>query len=623
MTLQNEAESQLAVDSAPQPGGVTADLDLEGLADLVVAMMGRLPGIRDPLVMFECRGAQARGDDARVRAPANRVPSRGLRRAVREAERLGVPAVSGAMPGRDGASGASFVAVPLMRHENKEPAAILCAEVQVEDQHGLSGSVELLKLAAGWLHARMAEAERAGADARAALAGSALGAIVTLAEAPRLAETLQSLAIDLKQRFELDRVSIGFVGQRRARVRAISNAPQISRAQPLVRNLAAAMDEALDQDSPLLWQAGTSASGPRITEAHAALAESDDRRAVFTVPMMDRARRIGAVVAERHDGRGFAPGELDVFESVVSMLAPLLEEKRLNDRWLLVKGLASLKGIGVAAVGRRYFAWKAAGLGIGLCFWALVAIDIPHAVKADAVVQGLQERQVSASYSAFIAEAPVREGDRVAEGDLLVQLDDRELALELLGLRTRAEEIRLELARARAEEERAVARILRARLDQVEAEQRLIEERMARMRMTAPFDAVVISGDLSRSIGRSVSEGEPLLTIAPAGQYRIRLSLDQSDVDLVEPGLDGVLRLTARPDTDHAITLSDIVPVAEYGDGRTTFATEARFVEPPAVALYGMEGSARLEMGERPVAAVWFGQIWERLRRWAWGIGLG
>ena len=525
------------------------------------------------------------------------------------------------MPGAPDAHGPCFVAVPFRMLEGGPVTAILSAELRLSERVSLTTALDMLDLALGWLRAEFAEAARDTAEAQAGLAASALGAVVSLAEPPRLAEALQALVLDLKERFGCDRVSIGLAGLRRVRVTAISNAPQISRAQPLVRNLAAAMEEALDQDSPLLWPSPHSA-GPRVTAAQAALAEADPGRTVYTVPMTAHDRPVAALVFERHDARGFAQHELETLEAVVTTLGPLLDEKRRNDRLLAVKALASLRDLASAVIGRRHFAWKAAVLGVAAAVWALIAVQVPYVVKAEAVVEGVQQRQISASFDGFIAEAPVREGDQVAAGDLLVRLDDREQALELLRLGTQADELQLELDRAIGEQERAAAQILRARLDQFEAQRRLVEERMARMRMTAPFDAVVISGDLSRTVGRSVSRGEPLMTIAPVGDYRIRLVVDQSHADLVAPGLEAALRLTAQPGQDHVITLAETLPVAQYANGRTTFAVEARFQQAPPEALHGMEGRARIAIGDRALGEVWFGPLLDRVQLWLWGAGL-
>lgn len=599
------------------------DVWVRDLAQTVCGLIERQAGVSDVLVAIRIKGASAPLD---ARCPQERLPSEGLLAVADEAMRLGVPIMSGAVPGRSAPGGVSLVAAALLPFDDEPAAAVLAVELRARDQDALTSAMDIVNLALGWTAAAFARTQCQAAVTRAGLSAGALGAVVTLAETPDLAESLQALAIDLKERFACDRVAVGMVRFRRARVSTISNAVQISRSQPLVRNLAAAMEEALDQGSPLYWPharaAGGEAARARVTEAQATLAEQDSRRAIYTVPMVVGERQIGALVFERHDGRGFERSELEVLEAVASTLSPLLEEKRNNDRYLAVKALVSLYGVMTTLVGRRHFAWKAVGLAVVAVVAVLASWQVPHSVKAEATVEGVQLRQVAASFEGFIAEAPVREGDRVAAGDLLVRLDDREQALELLRLTTQAEEIGFDLDRTVGEQDPAAAQILRARLQQIEAQRLLIEERMRRMQMTAPFDAVVLSGDPTRSVGRAVAQGEPLLTIAPAGEYRIRLAVAQADAALIRPGQAGKLRLAAHPDREMPVTVRDIVPVAESRDGRTVFFVEARFVDEQSDALHGLEGRARLEAGNRNLAAVWVGPFWDQLRLQAWAIGL-
>lgn len=593
------------------------------LAQTVFMLIERLPGVTDVLLSIRINCTSAPSD---VRWPQDRLPAAGLSDAVSEAVRLGVPIISGALPGRSVPCGVAFVAMPLLPFDDEPAAAVFAVELRVMDQDALTSVLDIVNLALGWAAAAFARTQCQVAVRRAGLSTCALGAVVTLAETADLAESLQALAIDLKDRFACDRVAIGMVRFRRARVRAISNAVQISRSQALVRNLAAAMEESLDQGSPLHWsQAGDEGvehGKARVVDAQATLAEQDPRRAIYTVPMVVGERQIGAIVFERHDGRNFDQSELEVLEAVTSTLSPILEEKRNNDRYLLIKALVSLHGLMAALLGRRYFAWKSVSLAVAVVVAVLFSWQVPYSVNAEAMVEGVQLRQVAASFEGFIAEAPVREGDRVQAGDLLVRLDDREQALELLRLSTQAEEVGFELDRTVGEQDPATAQILRARLQQIEAQRLLIEERMSRMRMTAPFDAVVLSGDPTRSVGRAVSQGEPLLTIAPAGEYRIRLSIAQSDAALIRPEQTGKLRLAAHPDREMPVLVRDIVPVADSREGRTFFFIEARFVDEQSDALHGQEGRARLEAGERSLAASWFGPLWDRMRLQAWALGV-
>ena len=53
------------------------------------------------------------------------------------------------------------------------------------------------------------------------------------------------------------------------------------------------------------------------------------------------------------------------------------------------------------------------------------------------------------------------------------------------------------------------------------------DRKIARSRLAAPFDGIVISGDLSQQIGAPVETGKKLFEIAPLQSYRIILQVDE------------------------------------------------------------------------------------------------
>ena len=68
-----------------------------------------------------------------------------------------------------------------------------------------------------------------------------------------------------------------------------------------------------------------------------------------------------------------------------------------------------------------------------------------------------------------------------------------------------------EYSQALAEHERSRVHVLQAQLAQVEAQIALIDEQLSRTRLVAPFDAVVVKGDLTQSLGAPVERGNVLV----------------------------------------------------------------------------------------------------------------
>ena len=237
---------------------------------------------------------------------------------------------------------------------------------------------------------------------------------------------------------------------------------------------------------------------------------------------------------------------------------------------------------------------------------------------ANAVVEGSTERIISASFDGFIADAPAREGDVVKAGQILVRMDDRDLVLERVRLVTDAAQEQLELDKSIATRDRNQTAIREARVKQSAAKIKLVDIQMGRVELRAPFDGLIISGDLSQSIGASVAKGQPLMTVAPLDDFRVVLAVDESRISSVAPGQIVWLRMTALPDQVFAAHISAVQPVARYGEGKTTYRVLARLDQSEEDLLHGMQGVARVEVGLRPLWSVWFTPVIDRLRLILW-----
>ncbi|MEJ0068149.1 MAG: HlyD family secretion protein [Pseudomonadota bacterium] len=104
----------------------------------------------------------------------------------------------------------------------------------------------------------------------------------------------------------------------------------------------------------------------------------------------------------------------------------------------------------------------------------------------------------------------------------------------------------------------------------------MVDEELARARMTAPFDGLVLSGDLSQSIGAAVRRGDVLFEIAPLRDYRVELLVHESQIADIVPGQTGELVAAALPDAVFPFTVERITPVAKPHEGRTFFAVDGR-----------------------------------------------
>ena len=307
----------------------------------------------------------------------------------------------------------------------------------------------------------------------------------------------------------------------------------------LTKAIEAAMDEAIDQFALVLEPPPDDAV--LVTSAHARLAGMHAPATVLTVPLLARETPVGAVTFERPVSQPFTPRAIALIEAVAAILGPALADKRLADRLLILRAadagrayLGSL--VGPTHLGRKLALAAVAALGLAAYF-----VHADYTVHAHARVTGRVQRAVAAPYDGFIREAPVRAGDEVKAGGLLVALDDRDLVLERLRWVTERQVHLAEYDQAMSAGKRADVVRLQSEIDQAIARIHLVDEQLAHSKLVSPFDGLIVSGELSQSIGAPVRRGDVLLEVAPLDDYRVQLEVPEGQVADVAPGLRGTL----------------------------------------------------------------------------------
>jgi multidrug resistance efflux pump len=211
-------------------------------------------------------------------------------------------------------------------------------------------------------------------------------------------------------------------------------------------------------------------------------------------------------------------------------------------------------------------------------------------------------------------------GDIVRQGDLLVSLEDRELQLEHRKWSTKYEQLTKQNRRALADRDAAQVRILTAESEQARTQLDLLDDQLSRTRIVAAFDGIIVSGDLSQSLGAPVEKGQVLFETAPLEAYRVVLRVDERDIADVRAGQEGALLLTAFPDDAVRFTLEKVTPVSQAEEGLNYFRAEAELEGAPARLRPGMEGVGKIEVDRRHLVWIWTHTIvdWLRLKLWRW-----
>ena len=423
----------------------------------------------------------------------------------------------------------------------------------------------------------------------------------------RLAESATALAVELVELLQCRRATIGLLQGERLRIAGSSQANAIDPRHEAAAALSAAMHEALDQSQSVSWP--PLAVNPPVSLAQRELAGSGQ---ACSIPIVVSGQAVGALTLER-EGAPFTLPELALCEDVTSFAGPVLALQQAAEAPWQRRAAGWLRER-LATPSRKRTAWAAGVLTV----LALLALPLPWRVSAPARLEGSVQRAVVAATDGFLQQSNVRPGDRVQAGQVLAQLSSQDLELERKRRESELRQHENAYRAAEARNDRTQMVINQSRAAEVQAMLSLVDAQLERSQLAAPFDGVVIKGDLSQNLGAPVQKGEVLMVLAPSESFRLIVEVDESDIASVQPGQHGQLALAARPEQPLRFTTRRIVPVATSADGRNYFEVEAAPDEAQPNLRPGLSGVAKIEVGERSLGWLLFHRAfaWLRLALW-------
>ncbi len=511
--------------------------------------------------------------------------------------------------------GGAQIAYPLER--GGALAGVVALQLKASAGASAGETLRLLEWGVGWLDALLVREQGAEEAVRLARACAALDAVVVANEEQRLATSALAVANDLAVRLRCRAVMIGAARRQTGpRLVAMSGAAWFDRRSALVGKIEDAMGEAFEQQATLVHPEPQASR--HICVAQAALARELGDPHVLSVPYVGHGHPVGVITYARDEP--FDPGTVTLCEALGALLGPVFEGKQRLERWIAGRLRDDLAEAWHRVLAPRRIAAKV-GATLALALLGFVFFyETPYRVTANAVIEGSVLHAAAAPFDGYVASADARAGDVVRAGALLAALEERDVRLELARWRGEHEQALRRYREGLAKHDRVAARIAAAQVDQAGAQVALAEEKLRRTRIVAPFDGVVVSGDLSQLLGSPVERGKVLFEVAPLDAYRVILKVDERDIDRVQVGQRGMLALTGRAADRLDFHIVNVTPISSPGEGANRFRVEARLDEASARLRPGMEGVGKITTASQSLA--WIGthrvHDWLVLALWRW-----
>ncbi len=496
---------------------------------------------------------------------------------------------------------AVFLSVPVYDAANRTIGAMALVQVGfgTDDVQGRLASLESLSRL-------VAQATELLIQPRAAATtpGGSAQALVQSASASTAEELAFAITNNLRNKFDCELVALGMVHRRKVKVLSLSGLDQVPQRNPGVACIQAAMEECLDAGLPIVCQKGDTWTSERSTAGyglHRQWQVSVKGDAVASIPLRNHDRTAAVLSLRRRATEPFTDQQIKEIQSKVEpYIAALLTVDKAGRSLFRHAGESLYQQVSLFSQpghrGRKY----ASVMMVAAAVWFFFG-TLEYRLNVPCLVIPAHSRHVTAPFVGILEKAEVVQGDRVRRGQVLCQMDTRGLVQERAELLAEIAVHEHDLNRALADREPVEAQLATAKQKLAQTRLEIANRKIEEATMRAPFDGVVIVGDLRRQIGSTIERGTSLLEIAPSSSWALELQVPEVEAEELIGGLSGTFALKARPEYTQTFSITRVHLKAQAQGRKNIYLAEGNTQAGPPWMRPGMEGLAKISIGRRPV----------------------
>src|SRR6478736_1855772 len=494
-----------------------------------------------------------------------------------------------------GSAGLSLIVLALETGETTD-GCVLAVTLPLERAKALAETADLLRLAADTplLYQRQRQLERVKRDI--IYFSQALEVLTALNAHTRFLAVAMSLTNEVATRFQATRVALGWLEEPYIRTQAVSGADRFEKKMEAVQRLEAAMEEARDQDEEILFPPPPDLQ--QVTRDHEAYAKSEGVDRLVSVPIRVDGEVRGVLTLERATP-AFTEDEVAGLRVLADQVARRLDELRRNDRWFGARWALWWREYFAQWLGPRHTWSKVAAVAGVLLAVIIFLVPVSYRVEAPFLMRSDALAHLPAPFDGYLAEVLVRPGDPVTKGQVLARLDDSDLLIEESSAKAELQRYASEAEQAEANRQLADMRVALAMKAQAQARLELCRYRLARAVVRAPYDGVLVEGDLRERIGAPVRTGEVLMKVTQLAGLYVEMQVPERDIDQVLASQTAEMAFASRPEETFAVQVTRIEPSAVPDREGNRFIVRGRVTGNADWFRPGMSGIAKINAGTR------------------------
>ncbi|HKU23647.1 MAG TPA: efflux RND transporter periplasmic adaptor subunit [Terriglobales bacterium] len=420
-----------------------------------------------------------------------------------------------------------------------------------------------------------------------------------------------------------ERAAIALEERGRTKLRAVSGKLQVNTADPGMADLSELLQWAAFFESDV----SAAQHGDRVTTTRAEAQEKFRRyfaaggmRGFYTLPLRDDEGAVGILSFESSDPDFLGEAHLEMIRVLAAQATVAIRNASLYREVPFINVLEPLiqKKQKFLALEKRRRALFLASAAAAVIF--LAVFPFPMRVEGGATVSPVRLAKIEPEVAGVVRQVYVREGQHVARGQVLADLEDWDYRAALAGAEAKYQTALSEMNRALANNDGAFAGVQRVQANYWQSEVQRDQERLEKTHLRSPVDGWVTTPHVQDFSGRKLAPGDNFAEVADNSTVTVNVAVDEPDLPLLRTGARGWVKLDGFPARTFKGTVDIISPQSEMAGDQRTFYARVEVSNPGNLIRAGMSGRAKVAVGWHPVGYVLFRRpaIWLYSKLWSW-----
>jgi len=432
-----------------------------------------------------------------------------------------------------------------------------------------------------------------------ALFEQTLSLMTLLNDEDRFLSAIMTLCNELATRYQAARVSLGWLERKYIKIQGMSHIEHFEPKMGAVQQLEAAMEEALDQNEEIVYPSDQQ-QWSAVIRSHETYVRKFGSEHIVSIPLRINDQPVAILTCERdHE---FTVYDIRSLRMICDQVSRRLYELKHRDQWFGARFAGWLRDKLSQIFGFEHtFVKLLTIICVGLLIYVCVGYKT-YMIKAPCILKTDDLAYVQAPFNGFISIVNVKIGDFVKKGDLLLELDTRDLRLKEAEIVADIHQFSRAEEKARSQDYLADMRIAQARLEKSQLELKRVLYLLEQARVKAPFSGIVVQGERQKLLGAPVREGDVMYKVAEIKDFYVQLDVDEQDIHEIKLNHLGNIALISRPELKFPVKITQISYTAQVKEKKNIFEVRASFEgQPQQWWRAGMSGVGHIDVGPRRI----------------------